>query len=76
MMLNVGSAIEKRKSKFAKFTLNPNQCLMFPVLGYQSGDRLLDIPCGVCGDRSSGKHYGIFSCDGKLPVSNIFGYKV
>ena len=28
------------------------------------GDRLLDIPCKVCGDRSSGKHYGIFSCDG------------
>ncbi|KAF7387006.1 hypothetical protein HZH66_011458 [Vespula vulgaris] len=29
-----------------------------------TGDRLLDILCGVCGDRSSGKHYGIYSCDG------------
>ncbi|XP_014667987.1 PREDICTED: nuclear receptor subfamily 2 group E member 1-like [Priapulus caudatus] len=28
------------------------------------GERLLDIACSVCGDRSSGKHYGIYSCDG------------
>ncbi|KAH7697537.1 CBN-NHR-67 protein, partial [Aphelenchoides avenae] len=25
---------------------------------------LLDVPCKVCQDHSSGKHYGIFSCDG------------
>ncbi|XP_076251299.1 nuclear receptor subfamily 2 group E member tailless [Rhynchophorus ferrugineus] len=26
--------------------------------------RILDIPCKVCGDYSSGKHYNIFACDG------------
>lgn len=31
---------------------------------YFSGRILYDIPCKVCRDHSSGKHYGIYACDG------------
>ncbi|CAG0878949.1 unnamed protein product [Cyprideis torosa] len=30
----------------------------------QANRILLDIPCKVCSDYSSGKHYGIYACDG------------
>ncbi|XP_018576581.2 nuclear receptor subfamily 2 group E member 1-like [Anoplophora glabripennis] len=32
--------------------------------GHYHFSRILDIPCEVCGDFSSGKHYSIFACDG------------
>ncbi|XP_043493612.1 nuclear receptor subfamily 2 group E member 1 [Polistes fuscatus] len=36
-----------------------------PKLPPASSSRILyDIPCKVCRDHSSGKHYGIFACDG------------
>ncbi|KAJ3665502.1 hypothetical protein Zmor_000994 [Zophobas morio] len=39
--------------------------LKMPILGtYFNTSRILDIPCKVCGDFSSGKHYNIFACDG------------
>ncbi|XP_017481695.1 PREDICTED: protein tailless-like [Rhagoletis zephyria] len=36
-----------------------------PILNLNNSGRiLLNIPCKVCHDFSSGKHYGIFACDG------------
>lgn len=31
---------------------------------FSLGRILYDVPCKVCSDHSSGKHYGIFACDG------------
>ncbi|XP_012281238.1 nuclear receptor subfamily 2 group E member 1 [Orussus abietinus] len=35
-----------------------------PKMQTSSSRILYDIPCKVCRDHSSGKHYGIFACDG------------
>ncbi|KRX73258.1 Nuclear receptor subfamily 2 group E member 1, partial [Trichinella sp. T6] len=47
----------------------PHHCYRFrcstkTMATVTSGRILLDIPCKVCEDHSSGKHYGIFACDG------------
>ncbi|KRY73559.1 Lysine--tRNA ligase, partial [Trichinella pseudospiralis] len=47
----------------------PHHCYRFrcstkAMTTVTSGRILLDIPCKVCEDHSSGKHYGIFACDG------------
>jgi len=45
-----------------------------------SGRILVDIPCCVCRDNSSGKHYGIYACDGWVfakfdsTLYNKYGY--
>ncbi|XP_012058384.1 PREDICTED: nuclear receptor subfamily 2 group E member 1 [Atta cephalotes] len=42
----------------------PHMSVSPPKMPASSSRILYDIPCKVCRDHSSGKHYGIFACDG------------
>ncbi|XP_071570964.1 nuclear receptor subfamily 2 group E member tailless isoform X2 [Temnothorax americanus] len=42
----------------------PHMPVPAPKMPASSSRILYDIPCKVCRDHSSGKHYGIFACDG------------
>ncbi|XP_049800160.1 nuclear receptor subfamily 2 group E member 1 [Schistocerca nitens] len=45
--------------------MHPFDPRVSPKISPGASSRILyDIPCKVCQDHSSGKHYGIFACDG------------
>lgn len=60
-----------QRKKFKTFEINcylkvTSICLLF------LGRILTDIPCKVCQDHSSGKHYGIYACDGCAGFFKVF----
>ena len=39
-----------------------------PVVKDEHGQ---EIACVVCGDKSSGKHYGQYTCEGEVLMNNV-----
>lgn len=53
------------KGEYMFFEGLKQQCvLMLISFCFFPGRILYDVPCKVCRDHSSGKHYGIYACDG------------
>ncbi|KAL0126647.1 hypothetical protein PUN28_005191 [Cardiocondyla obscurior] len=50
--------MQNQESQMAHMSVPPSK------MPASSSRILYDIPCKVCRDHSSGKHYGIFACDG------------
>ena len=57
------SLVLTKRSRLKKIMI-PDSKKIMRTYSLFSGRILLDIPCKVCHDHGSGKHYGIFACDG------------
>lgn len=56
---------EWRYSLLKRLSIHTSDYLLFFLLG-----RILyNIPCSVCHDNSSGKHYSVYACDGYVKSS-------